>query len=171
MGTTQHRSGSNPHYPAGVSCPPFHRSCYDGAIAPPRESADITGPSESPTRRFRALFGGRRKRNEELQFASRVCTESLAALAEVRAARPQLSGDELYEAVIARRMQRGEDAARAILQRTYESLADWGNDRAPTFLDVVRYMIVNEYLDAATGERGMSVDLGAFLAQHVDPKI
>lgn len=106
-----------------------------------------------------------------MRLASRVCTESLAALAAVRAARPQLSGDELYEAVIARRMQGGQAVARTILQRTYESLQDWGNDRAPRFLDVVRYMIVNEYLQAATGERGMSVDLGAFLAQHIDPKL
>ena len=135
------------------------------------ESVDINGSSAPPTSRFRALFGGRRKRSEELQFASRVCTESLAALADVRAARPQLSGDELYEAVIARRMQRGDTAARAVLQRTYEGLADWGSDRAPKFLDVVRYMIVNEYLDAATGERGMSVDLGAFLAQRIDAKL
>ena len=106
-----------------------------------------------------------------MRFASRVCSESLAALADVRAARPQLSGDELYEAVIARRMQRGDGAACAVLQRTYESLADWGSDREPKFLDVVRYMIVSEYLDAATGERGMSIDLGALLAQHIDPQL
>jgi hypothetical protein len=88
----------------------------------------------------------------------------------VRAARPQLSGDEL-EMVIARRLQLSESAARKILQRTYDSLADWGNDRQPTLLDVVRYMIVNEYLDAKTGERGMSLDLGAFLSQHIDPQL
>lgn len=140
-------------------------------IGPQREDDAITEPFDSPTSRFRALFAGRRKRNEELRFADRVCTESLAALADVRAARPQLSGDELYEAVIARRLQRGDGAARIILQRTYESLEDWGTDRAPRFLDVVRYMIVNEYLDAATGERGMSVDLGAYLAQHIDPQL
>ncbi len=68
-------------------------------------------------------------------------------------------------------MQRGDGAARAVLDRTYQSLADWGSDRAPKFLDVVRYMIVNEYLDAATGERGMSVDLAAFLAQRIDAKL
>ena len=136
-----------------------------------QESADINGSSAAPPSRFRNLFGGRRKRNEELRFADRVCTESLAALAEVRAARPQLSGDDLYEAVIARRLRLGERAARMILQRAYDSLADWGSDRAPKFLDVVRYMIVNEYLDAVSGARGMSLDLGAFLAQHIDPQL
>jgi hypothetical protein len=135
------------------------------------ESTDINATPATPTGRFRSLFGGRRKRNEELRLAVRVCAESLAALVHVRAARPQLSGDELYEAVIALRMQLDERAAGAILQRTYESLADWGNDRSPKFLDVVRYMIVNEYLEAATDERGMSLDLGAFLAQHIDPQL
>jgi hypothetical protein len=170
VGTAQHRMRSNPH-PRPHQRPPFRRNCYDWAIAPTLECVDINGSPASPTSRFRGLFGARRKRNEELRFASRVCSESLAALAEVRAARPQLSGDELYEAVVARRTKRGDAAARSILQRTYESLEDWGNDRAPKLLDVVRYMIVNEYLDAVTGERGMHLDLGAFLAQHIDPEI
>jgi len=117
------------------------------------------------------LFGGGQRRAEELRFASRVCTESLAALADVRAARPQLSGDELYEAVIARRLASDARAARAILDRTYASLEDWGNDREPKLLDVITYMIVSEYLAATPGEKGMSIDLRAFLKQHIDPSV
>ncbi len=102
------------------------------------------------------MFGGGQKRAEELRFASRICAESLTALAEVRAARPQLSGDELYAAVIARRLASDERKARAILDRTYASLEDWGNDREPKLLDVVTYMIVSEYLAATPGEPAAS---------------
>jgi hypothetical protein len=142
-----------------------------GGLPQLRESADISGIFESPTQRFRGLFGGRRKRAEELRFASRVCSESLAALAIVRAERPQLSGDELYEAVIARRMLSDTREARAILDRTYASLEDWGTDRAPKLLDVVTYMIVSEYLAATPGEKGMSIDLRALLSPHIDPSV
>jgi len=117
------------------------------------------------------LFGARPKRAEELRFANRICTESVAALAGVRAERPQLGGDELYEAVIARRMPCDARAARAILDRTYASLEDWGSDRLPKLLDVVTYMIVSEYLAATPGEKGMSIDLRAFLTQHIDPSV
>jgi len=142
-----------------------------GGLLQLRESAAINGILKSPTQRFRALFGGGQKHAEELRFASRICTESLAALADVRAARPQLSGDELYEAVIARRLASDARAARAILDRTYASLEDWGNDREPKLLDVVTYMIVSEYLAATPGEKGMSIDLRAFLKQHIDPSV
>lgn len=154
-----------------MSCAPSRRPCYDRTAPRLREIANISGIFESPTQRFRALFGARRKRAEELRFASRVCSESLAALAFVRAERPQLSGDELYEAVIARRTLRSGREARALLDRTYASLGDWGNEREPRLLDVVTYMIVSEYLAATPGEKGMSIDLRGFLAQHIDPTV
>jgi acyl carrier protein phosphodiesterase len=100
-----------------------------------------------------------------------VSEESLAALQDVRKAQPQLNGDALYEAVIARRLRCGEVEARAILQQTYESVEDWGSDRPPRLLDVVRYMIASEYLEAAAGAKGMSLDLSAFLAARIDPHL
>lgn len=142
-----------------------------GGLPQLRESTVISGIFESPTQRFRDLFGSRQKRAEELRFASRVCSESLAALADVRAAQPQLRGDELYEAVIARRTRRDAREVRAILDRTYASLEDWGNDRAPKLLDVVTYMIVSEYLAAMPGEKGMRIDLRGFLTPHFDPSV
>ena len=95
----------------------------------------------------------------------------MAALAGVRGEQPKLSGDELYEAVIARRMSCDARAARAILDRTYASLEDWGSDRLPKLIDVITYMIVSEYLVATPGEKGMSTDLRAFLTQHFDPSL
>ena len=130
---------------------------------------EITGIFESPTQRLRALIAERLKRIEEWRFARRTCAESLTAYRAVHAALPELEGDELYEAVIARRLKVDAANAHAILWRTHASLEDWGSDRTPKFIDVVKYMIVSEYLGQEADESGMTMDLGAFLARRIDP--
>jgi hypothetical protein len=126
---------------------------------------------ESPTQRLRALIANRLKRREERRFAARVCAESLAALSAVRAAHSGLQGDELYEAVVARRSSLSATQARAVVLRAHESLEDWGTGRDPKLIDVVKYMIVSEYLGRDAREDGMSLDLGAFLSQRIDPQL
>jgi hypothetical protein len=122
--------------------------------------------AESPTGRLRALFTAPLKRRAERRFASRVCAESLAALQAVLATQADLQGDALYEAVVAK-----FDAARAhaIVQRAHQSLEGWGNDREAKFIDVVKCMIVSEYLRQNTGEVGMIIDIDALLKPHIDP--
>ncbi len=132
---------------------------------------DISAIIDSPTQRLRALITARMKKSEERRFADRVCSESLAALEAVRACHPGLQGDELYVAVIAKRLKVEPAQARAIMWRTHESLEDWGNDRDPKFIDVVKYMIVSEYLGQAALADGMSIDLGAFLTRFIDPNL
>jgi hypothetical protein len=127
------------------------------------------GAVESPTQRLRSLIAERFKRVEERRFASRVCSESLAALRAVRAERPDLRGDDLYEAAISRRVQIDSASAHAVMWRTHASLEDWGSNRTPRFIDVVKYMIVSEYLGQESEARGISIDLGAFLARRIDP--
>jgi hypothetical protein len=126
---------------------------------------------QSPTQRLRALLAGRIRRGTERRFASRVCDESLAALHAVRATQAELQGDALYEAVVARRASLDPDQARAIVQRANESLEDWGNDRAATLIDVVRYLIVSEYMAQHAGTDGMIIDLGALLTLRIDPQL
>ena len=128
-----------------------------------------TGVIESPTQRLRALLTARLKRGAERRFANRVCTEVLAALQAVRAQQPDLSGDELYEAVVARRSKLDAAQARAIVQRAHASLEDWGNDRDAKFIDVVKYVIVSEYLGQNAKADGMGIDLGALLTPRIDP--
>ncbi len=122
--------------------------------------------SESPTGRLRALFTAPLKRRAERRFASRVCAESLAALQAVLATQADLQGDALYEVVVAK-----FDAAQAhaIVRRAHESLEGWGNDREAKFIDVVKCMIVSEYLRQNTGEVGMIIDIDALLKPHIDP--
>jgi hypothetical protein len=126
---------------------------------------------DSPTERLKALFLGRLRRFEERRFARRVCDEALAALGAVRAQRPELRNDALYEAIIARRLQVDPNAARLYMQRVRDSNEDWDTDRTPKFIDVVKYMIVGEYLAQEPGATGMVLDLGAFLVERIDPKV
>jgi hypothetical protein len=131
----------------------------------------VTASMESPTQRLRALLADRLGRLEEWRFARRVCAESLAAYRALREAQPELKGDALYEAVIARRLNLDAANARAIMRRTHASVEDWENDREPQFIDVVKYMIVSEYLGQEAAEVGMRIDLGAFLTQRIDPRL
>jgi hypothetical protein len=128
-----------------------------------------TGVVQSPTQRLRALLAARGRRSTERRFASRVCDESLAALQAVRTTEADLKGDALYEAVVARRANLSPEQACAIVQRANESLEDWGNDRAAQLIDVVRYLIVSEYMAQHPGTDGMIIDLGALLTPRIDP--
>lgn len=132
---------------------------------------DVSGTIESPTQRLRALIAARLKKIDERRFANRVCSELLVALNAVCAAHADLKGDDLYEAVVARRSKLDPVQARAIVRRAHESLEDWGTDRDPKFIDVAKYVIVSEYLGQEALEDGMSIDLGALLTKRIDPHL
>ena len=134
-------------------------------------SPDIAEIIESPTQRLRTLIAARLKRIEEWRFSRRVCAESLAALRAVQAAQPDLKGDALYEAVIARRTKLDAAGVQSILRRVHVSIEDWDNDRDPKLFDVVKYMIVSEYLGQDAHESGMAINLGTFLTPLIDPRL
>ena len=132
---------------------------------------DSPANPESPTQRLKTLFQGRLRRFEERRFAGRVCSEALAALQAVRAGQPTLGGDALYEAAIARRLKLDTTAAHALMWRVHGSVETWEGDHVPKFIDVVKYMIVSEYLGQGASVEGMTLDLGAFLAPRIDPHL
>lgn len=125
----------------------------------------------SPTARLKALLRGRLRRFEEHRFARRVCAEALAALEAVRVEQPGLQARALYEAVIARRLRLEASAARAYMRRVVASNQDWETERTPKFIDVVKYMIVSEYLAQESAPTGMTLDLGPFLTECIDPQL
>jgi hypothetical protein len=130
-----------------------------------------TGVIQSSTQRLRALLAARIRRNVERRFANRVCNESVAALQAVRATQAELQGEALYEAVVARRGNLEPAQARAIVQRANESLEDWGHDRAAQFIDVVKFLIVSEFMAQHAGTDGMTIDLGALLTPRIEPQL
>ena len=89
----------------------------------------------------------------------------------MRAGRPELRADALYEAAIARRLELDATAAHAFMRRVHDSHQDWETDRTPKFIDVVKYMVVSEYLARQPLATGMTLDLGAFLADRIDPRL
>jgi hypothetical protein len=132
---------------------------------------DSPANPESPTQRLKTLFQARLRRFEEKRFAARVCNEALAALQAIRARHPTLSGDALYEAVIARRLKLDAAAAHALMWRVHGSVENWEGDYVPKFFDVVKYMIVSEYVGQDASVEGMTLDLGPFLAPRIDPHL
>jgi len=132
---------------------------------------DSPANPESPTQRLKALFQGRLRRFEEKRFAGRVCSEALAALRAILARHPALSGDALYEAVIARRLKLDAAAAHALMWRVHGSVENWEGNYVPKFVDVVKYMIVSEYVGQDASVEGMTLDLGPFLAPRIDPHL
>lgn len=130
-----------------------------------------TGSVDSPTQRLKAAFLGRLRRFEERRFARHVCDESLVALHAVQREQPALKNEALYEAVIARRLRLDAASAHAIMWRIRSSVEDWESEREPGFIDVVRYMIVSEYLGHDGTIDGMRLDLGPFLSERIDPSL
>ena len=67
----------------------------------------------------------------------------------------------------------GLDAAHAhtIMRRTHESVDDWSNDREPRLRDVVKYLIVSEYLSQKSGQAGIDLDLDEFLEKRIDASL
>jgi len=123
---------------------------------------------ESATQRLRALVEERFRHGQERRFAERVCRELLVTYEQVHAREPQLAGDALYEAVIAQRATRYAADAHGTMRRVHESIEDWEHDREPNFRDVVKFLIVTEYLAQQTGAAGIDLDLDDFLARRVD---
>ena len=132
---------------------------------------DSLANPESPTQRLKTLFQARLRRFEEKRFAGRICSEALAALQAVLAQHPTLTGDALYEAVIGRRLKLGAADAHALMWRVHGSVENWEGDYVPKFVDVVKYMIVSEYVAQDASVEGMTLDLGQFLAPRIDPQL
>lgn len=132
---------------------------------------NLNAMRDSTTQRMRAIFAKRARQKEERDFAFRVCDETIAALNVVVQTRAELQGDALYAAVVARRGNLDAGQAAAIVEGANEALEDWGNDRKATLIDVIRYMIVKEYMAQHANDDGMIIDLGALLAPLVDPKL
>jgi hypothetical protein len=129
------------------------------------------GSNDSPTQRLKAAFLGRLKRFEERRFARQVCSESLATLHALQTQQPTLKGAELYKAVIARRLQLDAAGAHALMWRIRASNEEWETEHEPKFIDVVKYLIVSEYLGQDATADGMRLDLGEFLSQRIDPNL
>jgi hypothetical protein len=82
----------------------------------------------------------------EDRFARRASLDVLDVYRREHAAHPELSGKELYVAVVATHMNTDRETASRIVRQAGESFADWPNWRDLTFRDVVDFVVIADYL-------------------------
>ncbi len=114
--------GVRPSPPAGL--PP---------TAPPRAGAAPASP-------------GMLARWREKRFALTCCREMLELYHAVARSRPELSGEALYRHVVAQRLGADGPAAAEMIRGAAQSYASWPVERALTFRDVVRYVVVSDLI-------------------------
>jgi hypothetical protein len=103
----------------------------------------------------------------EKWHAWRTSREMLAWYQRVCGEEPQLTGRRLYGEVIVRRSALDVKAAAAVLQRARQSFCDWPCERKLRFRDVVRYVVIDEYLRSHPTTLGTQTDMGTVVARII----
>jgi hypothetical protein len=88
----------------------------------------------------------------------------------VSAAQPGLARRDLYRRIVMAHSGTSEQDADAMLVRAEQSFATWPRPRALTFVDVVRYAAVSEYLARRPGF-GTRVNMGLLVAGRISPDL
>lgn len=91
----------------------------------------------------------------------------LESRAIVLRTRPELSGEALYEQVLAHHCGVDAPTARRMLGRTASSLIDWQSDRDLRLRDVVWYVAVESYLRAHPGSPGTHTSMADAVAEII----
>jgi hypothetical protein len=82
----------------------------------------------------------------EYWFAWRTSNELLDSYNRMRREEPQLIGRALYERIVMRRSDLDVKVAAGVLQRAEQSFCQWPYARDLRFRDLVRYIVIGEYL-------------------------
>jgi hypothetical protein len=98
----------------------------------------------------------------ERRYATRISQELLSLYRIVAARHAGLPRREIYRKVVMARTG-DPDEARTILSWAKQSFASWPSERELTFIDVVHYLAVSEYL-ATSGRISTRVNMGRLIA-------
>lgn len=85
---------------------------------------------------------------QERRYAKRMSVDLLHAYEIIRPMHRELSGEALYERVIAHERMPHLESAREIIRLAKESFAQRPAERSLTFRDVVSYLAISTYLDS-----------------------
>ena len=114
------------------------------------------------------LFSG----TAERRYARRASEQLLDLFRRERREHPDLSGRELYEAVAGRRLgDKPRISASEVVTRAEESFADWPNERAVRFRDVVHYLIFDEYMHAGKAREATRTNMGTVVARVIPEEL
>jgi hypothetical protein len=102
----------------------------------------------------------------EKRFASRRSRNLLQLYERIRIGAPQLKGKDLYARVV---IESGLDPreAQGVLLRAEQSFCQWPTDHDLRFGDVVRYVVVTEYLRSHAASLGTHTNMGEVVARVV----
>ena len=103
----------------------------------------------------------------ELRYSKKAARQALDRYQRLRADRPDLADRALYEAFVCDRNAIGASAARVILQRAEASFATWPTDRDLKFMDVMKYLVISEYLKSHPKRGGTSINMAHVIEQAI----
>lgn len=102
----------------------------------------------------------------ECWFAWQASHELLDLYERTRREEPQLIGRTLYVRIVIRRSGLDVDAAEGVLRQAEQSFCEWPSERDLKFRDVVRYIVIEEYL-ASYATIGAHTNLGRIVARVI----
>jgi hypothetical protein len=103
----------------------------------------------------------------EKWFARRASHELLDLHERIHREEPQLTGRTLYERVVVLRSGLDVKAAAGVLRRAEQSFCDWPSGRDLRFLDLVLYVVVDEYLRSHVATLGTQTNMGKIVARVI----
>src|SRR5438552_4739812 len=109
--------------------------------------------------------------HDERRYARQASRELLELYQLVHREHPELSGRELYIAVVARRLGPNASNAADIVLRAEESFTDWPVERELRFSHVVHYQIFDEYTRRATARQGTRTNIGVMVARIIPEEL
>ena len=103
----------------------------------------------------------------EKWFAWRASHELLDLRERIHREEPQLIGKALYERVVIRWSGVDVKVAAGILRRAEQSFCEWPSGRDLRFLDLVHYVVVDEYLRSHVDSLGTQTNMGRIVARVI----
>jgi hypothetical protein len=100
----------------------------------------------------------------ERWFAWHASRELLSLYNRVHREEPQLSGRSLYEQVVVRRSGVDVKSAAGAIRRAEQSFCEWPTERDLKFREVVKYLIIDEYIKSHAEKRGTYTSMEAMVS-------
>jgi hypothetical protein len=108
----------------------------------------------------------------ERRYAKEASRQLLELFWREQQEHPELKGQALYAATIARRLGSNPPLSAAeIVRRAAESFADWPRDRELKFRDVVHYQIFDEYIHQGEERLGTRTNIGVAVVRVIPEEL
>ena len=135
------------------------------------EHTNISPNPRAPGAWLRALVHRTFLGHFEKSFARRASAELLRIYWHERKEHPELSGRDLYQRVVARRLGARHERARDIIRGACDSFTQWPAPRELRFRDVVRFLVFEEYTHSDSTHWWTKTDMGDVVARVIPEDI